>query len=96
MQVSLCQKEAKTRKNRGRNRIHGENGRMFSTFCGIWGHWSRTREAWQQSCGERLKTEQEVLVLAEELKAQGSVDENIRAMIIRGLKHIRKKKKTEH
>ena len=31
--------------------------------------------AWEQSCEENLKREQEVLVSAEELKAQGSVDE---------------------
>ena len=39
---------------------------------------------------ESLKREQEVLVLAEELKAQGSVDDNTRAVITRGLKRLRK------
>ena len=48
------------------------------------------RSTWQESCRESLKRGQKVLVLAEGLKAQGSVDENTRAIIIRGLKRIRK------
>ena len=39
---------------------------------------------------EAFKSEQEVHVLADELKGQGSVDENARASTIRGLKPIRK------
>ena len=37
------------------------------------------------SCRESLMREQEVLVLAEEMKAQGSVDENSRVVLARGL-----------
>ena len=48
------------------------------------------RSTWPKSCRGSLKTEQEVLALAEELKAQGSVDENTRAIINRGLKPISK------
>ena len=49
-----------------------------------------TKSTWQKSCKESMKKEQEVLVFADELKAQGNVDENTRAMTIRVLKRIRK------
>ena len=62
----------------------------------IWGRWSRRREArLKKSCRESLKREQEVLVLAEERKAQGSVDENTKAIIYRGLKRIKKIREEE-
>ena len=57
--------------------------------------WSRKRSTWQKSCRERLKRGQEVLVVAEEPEAQGSVDENTWANISRGLKRIRKIKEEE-
>ena len=44
----------------------------------------------QRACKESLKRDEEVLVLADELKAQGNVDENTRAMITPVLKRIRK------
>ena len=39
------------------------------------------KSTWPKSCKESLKRYQEVLVLADELKAQGNFDENTRAMI---------------
>ena len=78
--------------NCGHSQILVENGKTSLTYYGIWGQPSKTRQArGKNSCRESLKIEQEVLVLAEEMKAQGSVDENTRAMIIRGLKSIKKK-----
>ena len=49
-----------------------------------------TRSTSKKFCKESLKREQEVLVLAEELEARGSVDGNARAIINRGLKRIKK------
>ena len=46
------------------------------------------RSTWPKSCRGSLKTEKEFLALAEELKGQGSVDENTRAIINQGLKTI--------
>ena len=48
------------------------------------------RSTWQKSCRDSLRREQAVFFLAEEMKAQGSVDGNTRAIINRGLKRIRK------
>ena len=48
------------------------------------------KSTWQKSCRERLKREQEVLCPAEEMKTQGSVDENSRVVIVRTLKSIKK------
>ena len=53
------------------------------------------RSTWQKSCTESLKREKEVRVLAAEVNAQGSVDENTRAIIIRGLDRIRKIREEE-
>ena len=48
------------------------------------------KSTWQMSCKESTKREHEVFVLADERKAQGKVHENTTAIIIRGLKRIRK------
>ena len=48
------------------------------------------KSTWPKSCKESLKRDQEVLVVADELKAQGNVDENTKAMITPVLKRIRK------
>ena len=86
-------KKAITKKSSAKSR---RNGTTFPTFYWIWGQWSKTqRSTWQKSSRESLKREQEVLFPAEELKAQGSVDENTRAIITRGLKRIRKNRKEE-
>ena len=75
----LCQKEAKALKNSRHSQIPVENGKTFSDV--LWDLQSilkDKRSTWQQSCTESLNREQEVLCLAEETKAQGSVDENTR------------------
>ena len=54
-----------------------------------------SKNTWQRGCIESLKREQEVLVLADELKAQGHVEKNTRAMTIRGRKRIRKIRQEE-
>ena len=88
--------EAKARRINGNNQVPVEDGRKFPTSSGIWGRSSRTRKALGKRAAKKAwKREHEVLVLADELEAQGSVDENARAIIYRGLKRIRKIREEE-
>ena len=52
-----------------------------------------TKSTWRKSCRESSKRKEEVLQLAEEMKTQGSKDENDRVAMIRGLNRIKKVQK---
>ena len=49
-----------------------------------------TKSTWHKSCRESLKRKEEVLQLAEEMKTQGSSNQNDRVAMIRGLNRIKK------
>ena len=58
---------------------------------GIWASLIQdNRSTGQKSCKESLKREQELVVQTEEPNVEGSVDENTRSIIVRGLKRMRK------
>ena len=88
--------EAKARRISGNNHVSRGTWKEVSDVVGDLGSLvSKKRSTLEKSCRESLKREQEVLVLAEERKAQGSVDENTKAIIYRGLKRIKKIREEE-
>ena len=49
-----------------------------------------TKGLWIKICNESVKRETEVLVTADELKASGKTDENTTAIVMLGLRRLRK------